>query len=110
MQLGSDSDSEEIVVQQKEQTSTEPPRERPEVFEEEDGAEWCEFVQDKEPRTSKPIIPKAPTSEPEMVSMTADKAATIKNAMSKLKLKAPVWAEKLPEDVWLTKMFQAGPK
>jgi hypothetical protein len=30
--------------------------------------------------------------------------------MSKLKLKAPVWAEKLPEDVWITKMFHAVPK
>ena len=49
-------------------------------------------------------------SEPEMVSMTADKSAKIKNAMSKLQLKAPVWAEKIPEDTWLTKMFGAGPK
>jgi hypothetical protein len=38
--------------------------------------------------------------------MTSNKIDKIKNHMAKIQLKAPVWAEKLDEKVWLTKMFQ----
>ena len=37
--------------------------------------------------------------------MSQEKADKIKKSMAKLSLKKPVWAEKMPEDVWLTKMF-----
>jgi len=46
-----------------------------------------------------------PRMEPVDMSMTKEKSERIKSSMAKLSLKRPVWADKVPEDVWLTKMF-----
>ena len=41
--------------------------------------------------------------------LSDDRQERIRLAMGKLNLNKPAWADKVPEDVWLNKMFNAPP-